>query len=59
MSIDYSNVENGLSKAEKNGFFPRQFITGENLRFQWLTGQKQGYLSYRKSWILAANSAIS
>jgi hypothetical protein len=21
MSIDYSNVENGLSKAEKNGFF--------------------------------------
>ena len=26
MSIDYSNAENGLPKAEKNGFFfPRSF----------------------------------
>jgi hypothetical protein len=26
MSIDYSNAENGLPKAEKNVFFPRPFF---------------------------------
>ena len=26
MSINYSNAENGLSKAKKNGFFPRHFF---------------------------------
>jgi hypothetical protein len=31
MSIDYSNVENGLSKSDKNGFFPRNFFAYEKI----------------------------
>jgi hypothetical protein len=26
MSIDYSNVKNGLPKVDKNGFFPMSFF---------------------------------
>jgi hypothetical protein len=39
--------------------FPTGSFFWKNLRFRWLTGRKQGYLSHRKSWISAANSAIS
>jgi hypothetical protein len=40
-------------------FSQGSFLHMKNLRFRWLTGRKQGYLSCRKSWILAAKSAIS
>jgi hypothetical protein len=39
--------------------FPTDNFFWKNLRFRWLTGRKQGYLNHRKSWLLAANNAIS
>jgi hypothetical protein len=40
-------------------FSQGSFLHMKNLRFRWLTGRKQGYLSCRKSWLSVANSAIS